>query len=154
MTELSEELRHFRLVTGEDIIAQVLFEDQTEITLGHPMKIVLLPVDKGSYRISMMEWIFSKVSPFQTFTIKDRDILTTSDPSDDMVEYYWEAMDLLAKKRAMIMKEESKKDVDKVREIEEYLDELEDQIQEEGGDADFVRNLLNSLTSNNKGTLH
>ena len=151
--ELSEDIMHFRLVTGEDIIAQVLLEDsEGSTTLAFPMKIVFIPTKEGTLRISLMEWIFSRVSPAQTFDIKHRDILTTSIPSDVMVEYYWEALATLTeKRRSEIEKTSHHKET---KEIEEFLDNLEDEVEAAGGDSDYVRNLLNSLSSNTRGTLH
>ena len=151
MTELSEEVMHLRLITGEDIIAQVLLEDSDGmLTLGFPMKIVFLPTKDGAYRISLMEWVFSRVSPAQTFDVRNRDVITTSVPSDIIVDYYWEALAVLEEKRKSLVKTDSFHQ--ETKEIEEFLDDLEDQVGEEGND--FIKNLLNSLSSNNRGTLH
>ena len=151
MEELSEDVMHFRLVTGEDIIAQVLLEDNTgTTTLGFPMKVVFLPTKDGAYRISLMEWVFSRISPAQTFDIKGRDIVTSSIPSDIIVDYYWEALAVLEEKRKSLVQTDHLHQ--ETKEIEEFLDELEDQVGEEGND--LIKNLLNSLSSNNRGTLH
>jgi hypothetical protein len=151
MEELSEDVMHFRLITGEDIIAQVLLEDSSGgLTLGFPMKVVLLPTKDGAYRISLMEWIFSRVSPAQTYDVKSRDVITSSIPSDIIVEYYWEALAVLEEKRKTLVKTDSRHN--ETKEIEDFLDELEDQVDEEG--SEFIKNLLSAFTSNNKGTLH
>ena len=151
MEELSEDVRHFRLVTGEDIIAQVLLEEKGTVTLGYPMKVIFLPTKDGAYRISLMEWVFSRISPDQMFPVRDRDIVTTSHPSEIITDYYWEALNVLEEKRKLLTKND--RIHDETREIEEFLDDLEEQVESEEA-SDLIKNLLNSLTGNTKGTLH
>lgn len=149
--EQIEDVRYFRLITGEDIIAQVYTEEDDMLVLGFPMKVIFFPVEPTAYRISLMEWIFTRISPDQTFTIKERDIITSSTPSDVIVQYYWDALEALSKKRIGNTGKDTKPNQ---KEIEDFLEDIEDQLEEEGGSSDFVRELLESLTSNNRNTLH
>lgn len=150
--EKLEDVRHFRLVTGEDIIAQVYSEEEDRLMIGFPMKVIFFPVEQAAFRISLMEWIFTRVSPEQVFTIKERDIMTSSVPSDIIVQYYWDALDALEERRKNIASRKNTKSSNE--DIEELLEDIESQLEDEGENADFVKELLESLTSNNRNTLH
>lgn len=154
------EIYHIRLNTGEDLISQVVWPEtkkghEPHVILHHPMKIVCLPSNKpGFVSLSLMQWIFSKITPEQEFNIFSRDILTMSRPTKNLIEYYKETIDYFNIKS-------NKNDVN------DYLNELEKEIRavEESDRAvedininDELENLLSeflsSLSSNNKGTLH
>lgn len=155
------EVYHIRLNTGEDLITEVAWPEnvpgnESHVTLIQPMKIICLPSGKtGFVTLSLMQWVFTKISSEQEFNIYSRDILTMSKPNENLVEYYKETLEYFKRK--------SKPTTD----IEQYLDELEKEIQavedsdkivEEGELTpeleELISEFFNSYSSNNKGTLH
>lgn len=155
------EVYHIRLNTGEDLISEVIWPETKEgheshVILIHPMKIICLPSGKtGFVTLSLMQWVFTKISSAQEFNIYSRDILTMSRPTTNLIQYYKETIEYFAKNNKPTPS------------IEQYLDDLEREIQavedsdkmvEEGELTpeleDLISDFLNSYSSNNKGTLH
>lgn len=157
------EIYHIRLNTGEDLISEVFWPKTKEgreqhVVLVNPMKIICLPSTKqGFVSLSLMQWIFSKITSDQQFNIFNRDILTMSNPNDNLKQYYKETVDYFNMKNTI-----TEEDV-----ISDYLNNLEREISAvEESDRiveddllnpdlqDIITEFINSLSSNNKGTLH
>lgn len=155
------EVYHIRLTSGEDLISEVIWPEnipanEPHVILVQPMKILCLPSGKtGFVTLSLMQWVFAKISSAQEFNIYSRDILTMSRPNANLVEYYKETIEYF------------KKNNKPATAIEQYLDDLEKEIQavedsdkmvEEGELTpeleDLIAEFFNSYSSNNKGTLH
>lgn len=95
MTDETIELRFFRLVTGEDIIAQThinRLDTGNVYILLEPLKIGYVIQDSGRVGISLYQWIFPKITEEQKFPIFPSDILTTAKPSARMIKYYWDTI--------------------------------------------------------------
>lgn len=157
------DIYHLRLNTGEDLIAEVIWPqvkkgNESHVTVVRPMKIICLPSKKAGFvTLSLMQWVFTKITEDQEFNIFSRDILTMSKPTDSLVQYYKETIDYFNLRQA----EKELSDVD------DYFDKLEKEIKavEESDRAiddnlmdselqDIISEFINSLSSNNKGTLH
>lgn len=153
------EIYHLRLNTGEDLISEVVWPEtkpgnEAHVILLNPMKIICIPSNKpGFVTLSLMQWVFTKISEDQEFNIFNRDILTMSNPNPNLKEYYKETVDYFNKRS--------------LQSVVDYLDNLEKEISAveesdkviEDGDIspdleDIISEFLNSLSSNNKGTLH
>ena len=151
---------HIRLNTGEDLISEVKWPEtkpghEAHVVLVNPMKIIAVPSTKpGFVTLSLMQWIFTKITTDQEFNIFSRDILTMSSPTETLREYYAETVIYFNDNRTR-------------NPVEEYLDNLEKEIQavedsdkivEEGELTpeleDLISEFLSSYSSNNKGTLH
>lgn len=152
------DIYHVRLNTGEDLIAEIEWPEtkpgnESHVILINPMKIIAVPSTKAGFvQLSLMQWIFAKITSDQQFNIFSRDILTMSNPNDALKEYYRETVIYFNRKS---------------NSIEDYLDNLEKEIEaveesdkmvEEGEITpeleDLISEFLNSYSSNNKGTLH
>ena len=95
MIKESTELRFFRLVTGEDIIAQTQInklESGNVYILIDPLKVGYMIQEYGKVGISLYQWIFPKITEDQKFPVFPSDILTTAKPSARMTKYYWETL--------------------------------------------------------------
>ena len=106
MTETVEagEVVFFRLDNGEDIIAHAFkvpkddFEDEHYI-LDMPLKIVYMSGENKNLSISLMQWIFPKISTGKQCKIMTHKILTTTEPTDNLIDFYYEMVDQLEKYR-------------------------------------------------------
>jgi hypothetical protein len=165
---MAQEIYHLRLNTGEDIISEVLWPETKEghephVVLKHPMKIVCIPSGKPGYvSLSLMQWVFTKITSDQEFNVFSRDILTMSKPNESLRGYYIETVDYFSEK----FKTDSIYEKDTTS--EEFFDELEREIdavvksdkevEKSNEDMDNLRDVigefLRSLSSNNRGTLH
>jgi hypothetical protein len=142
----------FRLSNGEDIVASVVFQDDNDMILHEPLKVVYLPKGKGLLSISFMQWVFSKITHNQEFLISMKDVVTISVPSNSLVEHYKETVQYFRKTDLVHLNKVGKKTDEEV--MDEMFDEMEDELNE-GESAEEVIRFLNSiLSSNSRGTLH
>jgi hypothetical protein len=86
---MNTEVEFIRLVTGEDIISECeIHEDHYR--LFNPCKVVYISsVKQGFLSISLMQWVFSKISDKQIFDLPKNQILIKSTPSDKLIEHYF-----------------------------------------------------------------
>lgn len=153
------EIYHVRLNTGEDLISEVVWPEtkpgnEAHIVLVNPMKIICVPSNKpGFVTLSLMQWVFTKISSDQEFNIFSRDILTMSKPNPNLKEYYKETLDYFDRRNAKISDtffDDLEKEIQAVEDSDKAVDEGEITPELE----DLITEFLNSFSSNNKGTLH
>jgi hypothetical protein len=151
-----------RLVTGEDIIADTIFDNEagnSRYVISDPLKIVYLPATKETHiSLSLMQWMFTRISDNQTFEMNDRNVLFTTEPSDSLLEYYYKTVAYFyslrdVQKQHIQMKENKMKNQlyediamsDEEQELDEMMDS--DEMQE-------LREFLEQLGKKDKDTLH
>jgi hypothetical protein len=83
-------IKFIRLVTGEDIVANCLINDETQyVDVESPMKVIISRFNNSSKSILiMMPWLPLEVIADEYATLKYEDILTMVDPKESFVEYY------------------------------------------------------------------
>ena len=143
MVKEETEVQFIRLVTGEDIIADVTHvqsDDNNYYILNNPLKVVYLTGSKsGILSISLMQWVFWRICDAQEFTIYPEDVLTLAKPSDSMQGYYW-------------------KSIEHFTEMKETLNqrtEFDMSNEEDDTDNDTVKSIMEMLKSNDyKKKLH
>jgi hypothetical protein len=162
------EIYHVRLNTGEDIISEISWPtvkegSEAHVVLKNPMKILCIPSGKPGYvSLSLMQWVFTKISSDQEFNIYSRDILTMSRPNETLKEYYIDTVEHFSRKfKTDSIYEEDTTSEDFFEELEKEIDAVvkSDKVVEESNEdmdnlRDVVSEFLRSLSSNNKGTLH
>lgn len=90
---MDTEVEFIRLVTGEDVVSECEIHEDF-YRLYNPCKVVYLSSQKqGFLSISLMQWVFSKISEEQTFDLPKSQILIKSKPSDSMVEHYFSSVE-------------------------------------------------------------
>ena len=155
------DIYHLRLNTGEDLISEVIFGEnepgkENHIMLLNPMKIICMPTKKkGFISLSLMQWVFSKITSEQKFNVFSRDVLTMSHPNENLKDYYLETVVYFNKKNGTDLEdsdylERLEKELQAVEESDKMVDD--DLISEDL--QDIISDFINSLSSNNKGTLH
>lgn len=105
-------IKFFRLVTGEDIISEAVesvIDDKTTYTLFNPLKIVYVMGKPGFISISLMEWVFSRVVDMQEFELKPESILVTSQPGENLITYYHDCIEHF-EERKQVMHDKMKLD--------------------------------------------
>ena len=140
---MDTEVEFLRLVTGEDIVSECeIHEDYYR--LYNPCKVVYISSQKQGYlSISLMQWVFSKISDEQIFDLPKSQILIKSKPSDSMIEHYFGSVEHFIKTTA-------KDSISFDDLIDSYSDE--DTISNEDG-LKMLQELLNS-SKDKKGKLH
>lgn len=142
MHQSAENIKFIRLVTGEDIITEIK-SDENNYTLVKPLKIVYALGEKpGVISIGLVQWVFPDVVASQEMPIKDRDIITMSDPSLDMLKSYRSSIKRLEKNLSFEFIDESRN---------MGLDDYEETTPEE---FDVLEDLIESMKKRDKGSLH
>lgn len=87
-------IKFIRLITGEDLVADVTevidAHGPSYLVLSNPLKIVYManPNNPSRVAISLMQWIFTKMSDEQEFKVMMKDVITTSHASETLIGYY------------------------------------------------------------------
>ena len=163
MTELVEagEVIFFRLDNGEDIVAHAYkvpkddFDDEHYI-LDMPLKVVYIAGANKSLSVSLMQWIFPKISHAKQCKIMTNKILTMSEPTENLIDFYYEMVDQLEKYRIEREAEEAKsKPILESLSQDDLVGSNYEDYQDFGDEDDF--DLLSDLieqVKNTKKTLH
>ena len=88
MNELTQGVKIVRLQSGEDIIASIIEDNESEmIMLDNPMHLIFKRTSQGTMMV-MLPWLPIELIKDNIATIYSSDILTMVDPKDALVEYY------------------------------------------------------------------
>ena len=88
MTDIIQGIKIIRLQSGEDIIAGLTHDDESEIImLDNPMHLVFKRTSQGTIMM-MLPWLPIELIKDNIATIYSSDVLTIVDPKDALVEYY------------------------------------------------------------------
>lgn len=84
-----------RLITGEDIIAEVV-EDSDKVTLINPMSIFFKRLQTGKALILMSPWVPIEIVSDNTIEMKSSTIISFMKPRDTLLDHYHHTIDKLA----------------------------------------------------------
>lgn len=133
---MEQDVQFLRLKNGEDLITEVQ-ETDCSLVLINPCKILYLKGKKSGFlSISLMQWVFSRISADQVFEIDKTEVLFKTLPDDNMIDHYWNSVE-------HFLETESK---DKI----EFEDPMVDDSYEDG--IDLLKELLGN--KDDKGKLH
>ena len=89
----SSDIRFIRLNTGEDLIAQVNDVSNGRIFMSNPLKVLYTPsLNTGYLSISLMQWIFTRISSKQDFDMDISHIIVMVEPDIKLQEHYKESV--------------------------------------------------------------
>jgi hypothetical protein len=88
MNELIQGVKIVRLQSGEDIIASIIEDEESEmVMLNNPMHLIFKRTSQGTMMV-MLPWLPIELIKDNMATIYSSDILTMIDPKDALIEYY------------------------------------------------------------------
>jgi hypothetical protein len=88
MNDINQGVKIVRLQSGEDIIASIIEDDESEmVMLNNPMHLIFKRTSQGTMMV-MLPWLPIELIKDNMATIYSSDILTMVDPKDALVEYY------------------------------------------------------------------
>ena len=88
MNELIQGVKIVRLQSGEDIIASIIEDNESEmIMLDNPMHLIFKRTSQGTMMV-MLPWLPIELIKDNIATIYSSDVLTIVEPKDALVEYY------------------------------------------------------------------
>jgi hypothetical protein len=131
MNELIQGVKIVRLQSGEDIIASIIEDDESEmVMLNNPMHLIFKRTSQGTVMM-MLPWLPIELIKDNTATIYSSNVLTIVDPKDALVEYYGN----------MINTEQLKqmRDDTIVNNLKEALDDSDDDDEEEDNEETLTK---------------
>ena len=133
---MEQDIQFLRLKNGEDIITEVQ-ENAGSLVLINPCKILYLKGKKSGFlSISLMQWVFSRISADQMFEIDKNEVLFKTLPDDGMIIHYINSVE-------HFLENESKNNI-------EYDDPTIDDSYEDN--IEIIKDLIG--TKDDKGKLH
>lgn len=134
------DVRFIRLTNGEDLVSEVLDVSNGRMVINNPLKILYTPsLNSGYLTISLMQWIFTRVSRQQTFDMDLVNVLVMSPADDDLQNHY----DMTVKGHQ-----------DRLTGTDEGDDSTEFNEVSEGEGIEMLKEVLNKLKNNKGGSVH
>jgi hypothetical protein len=88
MNDIIQGVKIVRLQSGEDIIASIIEDDESEmVMLNNPMHLIFKRTSQGTVMM-MLPWLPIELIKDNMATIYTSDVLTIFEPKDALVEYY------------------------------------------------------------------
>lgn len=95
----AKNIRFIRLNSGEDIVTEILDISNGKITIDNPMKVLYTPsVNNGYLSISLMQWVFTRISKNQRFDMDMTNVLLMTEPEQTLIDHYNESIEIFGKK--------------------------------------------------------
>ena len=135
-------VRHLKLITGEEVICEVLDEDSEHIVVNNAMSLMQNTLKNGEKFFTFKTYMIYQDTPTNVMLIFTDKIMSLAIPVKEMVEQYRTALDEMAK-----YLEENYSEVllkDDFHEDDKSLDDwLEEMNKEDGIDSDVDGMLMN-----------
>jgi hypothetical protein len=80
------EIKLMRLVTGEDVLAEIVDSGDVGVQIRNPLIVYIRPTETGVPSVGLSQWI--PYSADKEFTIKHDKIVVTSNPAEDLRTQY------------------------------------------------------------------
>ena len=125
MTDIIQGVKIVRLQSGEDIIAGLIQDNESEmILLDNPMHLIFKRTSQGTMMV-MLPWLPIELIKDNIATIYSSDVLTIVDPKDALIEYYGNLINTeqLKQMRDNTMVENLKEALDDSDDEEEFEEE-------------------------------
>lgn len=157
--ELPDEpaIKFVRMNTGEDLITEIIetqINDQACYVFVNPLKVVYLVGETpGRLMLSLIEWVFPRITKDQQFQIYPDDVITIADASDDICDYYFEALYKLEQKSDVKITDpmiDDPKMASKV--MKEMFNQKDDEelIVPTDEEVEYIKKVLDDLKGNKK----
>ena len=149
MNELIQGVKIVRLQSGEDIIASIIEDNESEmIMLDNPMHLIFKRTSQGTMMV-MLPWLPIELIKDNIATIYSSDILTMIDPKDALVEYYG---NLINTEQLKQMRDNTI--VDNLKEAFDDSDEEEDFEEEENEETLTKQEAMEMIHRKRSNRLH
>jgi hypothetical protein len=145
--------KFIRLVTGEDIVANCLIDNETQyVDVESPMKVIISRFNNSRKSILiMMPWLPLEVIDDEYVTLKFEDILTMVDPKEAFIEYYNNTVD---KYRKLVESNEHDEMFTNELEDDFFEDEITDEEVAEHDELALEEALQSINSTSTKKVLH
>jgi hypothetical protein len=135
-------VRHLKLITGEEVICEVLDEDSEHIVVNNAMSLMQNTLKNGEKFFTFKTYMIYQDTPTNVMLIFTDKIMSLAIPVKEMVEQYRTALDEMAKYlednySEVLLKDDFHEDD---KSLEDWLEEMN---KEDGIDSDVDGMLMN-----------
>lgn len=136
-------IKFLRLNSGEDIICEIQKVSDETFQIHNPLKVVYaLNENTGMVSVSLIQWVFPKISEVEQFELDKHNIVISSLASIDMTQYYYKSLDKI-KKTSNVSKQ--------YRNLSRDDDYEEDEFEDIDDEAlDYVKEMMEEVIKKNK----
>lgn len=126
-------VKFLRLNTGEDIIAYTLHVKKDDLEDEHyiidmPLKVIYSTNENRNMllSISLMQWVFSRMTDTEEFKLSSKDVLLCSNASSHMTDFYYETVHDIEVMKEQVEKAKKRENQPEAEEdFMDYMDESE-----------------------------
>jgi len=146
-------IKFIRMNTGEDVLAELVTKKMQSADssawkdfhfLINPLKVVYgLTPKKDGVIITLAQWVMDSICTTQEFSVDSKDILLIAEPSQEILQYYHDAIERNLNSKTQKMREMHRREVD----LEEELELIPDE------EMEFLKSVIEGL-KDNKRKLH
>mgnify|MGYP000102934122 CR=1 FL=1 len=142
MMKKDSSVRHLKLITGEEVICEVLDEDSEHIVVNNAMSLIQNTLKNGEKFFTFKTYMIYQDTPTNVMLIFTDKIMSLAIPVKEMVEQYRTALDEMAKYlednySEVLLKDDFHEDD---KSLEDWLEEMN---KEDGIDSDVDGMLMN-----------
>jgi hypothetical protein len=142
MMKKDSSVRHLKLITGEEVICEVLDEDSEHIVVNNAMSLMQNTLKNGEKFFTFKTYMIYQDTPTNVMLIFTDKIMSLAIPVKEMVEQYRTALDEMAKYlednySEVLLKDDFHEDD---KSLEDWLEEMN---KEDGIDSDVDGMLMN-----------
>ena len=118
---MSTSIRHFKLVTGEEVICEVLEETGDTIVVNNAMSLMQNTLKNGDKFFTFKTFMVYQDTPMNVIIIFTDKILSLATPTKEMTDQYSMAIEEMAK----YIEETYKDSSDEEMSLDEFLDDMD-----------------------------
>lgn len=140
----SSSIRHLKLVTGEEVICDVLDETNDSITVNNAMSLMQNTLKTGEKFFTFKTYMIYQDTPINVMILFTDKIMSLAIPSKEMVEQYQTALKEMASYLEENFSTGLEEDYEDELTLEDFLDEMNKETKEDGEmDSDVDGMLMN-----------
>lgn len=144
MMTKSSSIRHLKLVTGEEVICDVLDETNDSITVNNAMSLMQNTLKTGEKFFTFKTYMIYQDTPINVMILFTDKIMSLAVPSKEMVEQYQTALKEMASYLEENFSTGLEEDYEDELTLEDFLDEMNKETKEDGEmDSDVDGMLMN-----------
>jgi len=118
---MSTSIRHFKLVTGEEVICEVLEETGDTIVVNNAMSLMQNTLKNGDKFFTFKTYMVYQDTPMNVIIIFTDKIMSLATPAKEMLDQYSMAITEMAK----YIEETYKDSSDEEMSLDEFLDDMD-----------------------------
>tara|TARA_R110000796_G_scaffold161531_1_gene278308 strand:+ start:128 stop:532 length:405 start_codon:yes stop_codon:yes gene_type:complete len=118
---MSTSIRHFKLVTGEEVICEVLEETGDTIVVNNAMSLMQNTLKNGDKFFTFKTYMVYQDTPMNVIVIFTDKIMSLATPAKEMLDQYSMAI----KEMAKYIEETYKDSSDEEMSLDEFLDDMD-----------------------------